>query len=243
MAPLARLLGPFALAGACCLLGCPPTSGQLLPGVGDDDDATAGDLDGDGDPSETDCDDSDPNAYNGNTETCGDGVDNDCDPDTFCYEAVGGGATRYIEPFTTGGSAVEFYDQGGTQPFMASDSITVGLHLEPDSRAPSLVFVVDAVNDGSGGYAILNVNGVEGAELLVEDDPGEGQVVGDEGRFGFQWVGCCVDGAVLGPLPRDLCVEFTLFEWDGLSSFAVAGPGGQLGVGPIEDGLTLCASD
>jgi len=243
MASLSHHLGPVALLGIAGLLAaCPPSSGQLIVDD-DDDDGAPGDLDGDGDPAETDCDDSDPTAYNGNTETCGDGVDNDCDPETFCYEAIGGGATRYIDPFVTGGSSVAFYNQGGTQPFMASDSITVGLHLEEDSRALSLVFVVDEVNDGSGGYAILNVTGLGDAELLVEDDQGEGEVENGEGRFGFQWVECCVDGAVIAPLPRNLCVEFEVFESDGLSSFAVAGPGGQLGVGPIEGGLTLCASD
>ena len=230
---------------------CEPTSGPLIingdddDATGDDDDATGNpnDLDGDVDPSATDCDDEDPTAYNGNTESCGDGVDNDCDPETFCYEAVGDAGRRFLDPFATDGSAADFYAPGEAQPFMNSDTITAALHRDGSTGEHSLVFVVDATNDGSGGSAFLEVAGVQGAELVVEDDPGEGQVDGDVGRFGFQWVECCVDGAVLTPLPRDLCVTFSVFEWDGLDDFVVADPAGEQTVGSIGGGLTICAGE
>ena len=245
-----RAISAAVLVGALlCLPGCRGTLtvDGFTPGESDDDDATAdpNDLDGDGDPADTDCDDEDPSAFTGNDEVCGDGVDNDCDPATLCYEASAGGDSQFILPVTNGTSAEQWYRSGsdGAPPFMASDRLSVALHQQQDSRDLSLVFVVDAIEDGSGGRAEVFVQGVAGASLLIQDDPGEGFVDGDEAIFDFEWVQCCVDGAVIGPLAPDLCISIDVEQADNLDGFDVVSRDAQQALGPSDETFTLCATN
>jgi len=64
------------------------------------------DLDGDGFTEADDCDDADSRAYPGNTETCGDRVDNDCDGyiDDFDSECVGKASARACSALAASGA-------------------------------------------------------------------------------------------------------------------------------------------
>ena len=57
-----------------------PDGLDICPGLPD------GDIDGDGEDCTTDCDDADPLNFNGNTEDCSDGQDNDCNLDIDCAD-------------------------------------------------------------------------------------------------------------------------------------------------------------
>ena len=200
-------------------------SGTLLvdddDAVGDDDDATndPNDQDGDGDPSDTDCDDTDPSVFNGNQEICGDPADNDCDPGTYCYTARVGDTTQAMEPLGGQASAVQFYEDraiGENGGITRSNAVVVAIY--EDASGPNLVFTVDGFEDGSGGFAFASMQGLGGAGLLLVDDAGEGEVNNGNGSFGFQWVECCVDGAVVGPLDTGFCLDFGIPESDGLGN-------------------------
>ncbi|MCO4773746.1 MAG: putative metal-binding motif-containing protein [Deltaproteobacteria bacterium] len=248
---------PVLLLAALALLAAPACRGTLTvdgytPGGSDDDDASGddddsvdpNDMDGDGDPADTDCDDNDPTAYNGADENCGDGVDNDCDPSTLCYEASVGDNIAFIQPIENTLDAADWYRSAGqgVPPFMNSDNMLIALHRRSGERDLSLVFVIDAIEDGSGGQAEVIVEGVEGAELLIEDDPGEGFVDDDEAYFFFQWVSCCVDGAVIGPLEPDLCISIDVNQADNLDGFGVVDREGEQPLGSTNQRLQLCAT-
>lgn len=241
--PLALLLALPACRGTLTVAGYPSGGSDDDDASDDDDSVDPNDADGDGDPADTDCDDDDPTAFNGNDEVCGDGVDNDCDPESFCYEASVGGETAFIEPFVNNLDASDwYYSQGnGETPFMKSDSLIVGLHQREGSRDLSLIFVIDAIGDDGGGSAEVRVEGVEGAELLVVDDQGEGFLDGDEAFFFYQWAGCCVDGAVIGPLGPGLCITIEVDDADDLDDFGVADGSGLELLGSTSQTFELCA--
>lgn len=230
------------------LAGC-TESGTLIPddddAIGDDDDATAdpNDLDGDGDPAATDCDDADPDAFNGNTEVCGDPADNDCDAATVCYAAQIGGASQTMAPITGESGVAAWYesvaiaDNGLTR----SDSAVVLLYRRDAQGPVSLVFTLDDWDDGSGGYALMSLQGLGSAALLLVDDPGEGDVSGGNGSFGFQWVDCCVDGAAIGPLDAGFCVDIEIPESEGLGGGWLVQDGpDQVSMGSVDQVLRLC---
>lgn len=88
------------------------------------------DTDGDGDPDNTDCNDTNPNIYHGATEVCGDGVDNNCNGQTdegcqtvFGFTFTSGRALAGGVLEATLGDDDEFFLTlvGGTRPY----SVTV----------------------------------------------------------------------------------------------------------------------
>ena len=92
-----------------CPEGCTPVSGG-------DDTCTSGPMDADGDGHNTsvDCDDADPTRYPGATETCGDGVDQNCDgADPACPGTDGGMPRDGAVPPTDGGGVLPGVDAGG----------------------------------------------------------------------------------------------------------------------------------
>jgi len=233
------------------LAGC-VESGTLLPdddddAVGDDDDATAdpNDQDGDGDPVETDCDDADPNSFTGNDEVCGDPADNDCDPTTVCYTAEIGSGSQPMAPVVGETGVADWYesvaiDDGG---MTRSDSLVVLLYRRVDQQSVSLVFTLDDWDDGSGGYALMSLQGLGSASLILVDDQGEGEVSGGNGSFGFQWVDCCVDGAAIGPMDDGFCVDIGVPESEGLGGgWYVHDGSSQVPMGGTDQVLRICAT-
>lgn len=240
-----------ALLAAGCV-----NSGTLIPNdddagddddaVGDDDDATGNpdDMDGDGDPASTDCDDSDPNAFNGNAEACDDPVDNDCDPSTVCYRAQVGDQSVPMMPLASNRNVATWYEEAaidGQDPVTESDTAVVLLYREEGQQRVHLVFTLDDWDDGSGGFALMSLQGLGNANLVLVDDQGEGEVSGGTGSFGFQWVDCCVDGAVIGPLDPGFCVDIGMPESEGLGGGWVVRDGGDAeSMGPTSEVLQIC---
>ncbi len=82
-----------------------------------------------------------------------------------------------------------------------SNSVVVTLYKEPNGDV-YLVVLVDESFDGSGGALQGVLTGAFGAALVVSDDAGEVSMDGGTGVgvFGWNWVPCCTDGTVIGPL-------------------------------------------
>lgn len=206
----------------------------------------SGDADGDGVCDDTDNCPNDPNPIQEDAD--GDGLGDACDP---CPELAGAGgwsaATVSVDgapfatitPVATAQTVVQHYRY--SVPSAASyngpigttsDSLLVYLHEDTNTSELSLVVVIDAVNDGTGGTATLTFGGFGPANsLVVRDDPG------DNGLFGpfpagpvsaaWTWAPCCTDGfAIDGIRDADGCISLALSNVTGLGGFAVAGAAG-----------------
>jgi hypothetical protein len=190
------------------------------------------DDDGDGDPDASDCKQLDPGVYHGATELCGDGKDNDCNPETRCYTANG----TYVNPFTGTKTAVATYSYNNPEGSSANtgkeaaDRTTVWFYQEPGG-ALSLFVVHDKANDGDGGDVKMNVSGAVGASVLVYDDPGAANdpytfnSATGAGTMAWTWSACCTDGALLGPLEGDFCVTLDVSTSTGITGYNVLSNG------------------
>jgi len=188
-------------------------------GTVDDDDASP-DADGDGEPAETDCDDQDPEVAPGLDEVCGDGKDNDCDPSTACYGIAHAATTVWVDPIEGQQDAVSFYGYsddtyGGTHGFSLADTLALALYRD-DEDLLSLLVSVDGEDDGSDGSLTMTVTDFGGASVLVADEADEAEEWDGVITLDFDWSSCCVDGALIGPLDADFCLEITLGGAQGL---------------------------
>jgi hypothetical protein len=248
-------LGSSLLLAACtgsAILGDPPVTDD--DDAMDDDDATddddaSGDADNDGDPDETDCDDEDPEVASIFDEVCGDGKDNDCDEETRCYSLRRGDDVHWIEPVRGDESAEAFYgyDDGASSAhgLEIADSFVVFLYQDPEDQ---LWFVtsIDGINDGSGGSVAADLSDLGGADIEVADDnSNEVYWDGEEIWFDFQWAGCCTDGAVVGPLDDDFCIEVDVLSGhEGLNGGLVVYDGSApVDVGRADGRFDLCVED
>ena len=122
-----------------CAYGC-----TAMPTGTDDVCAPAPDADGDGSPADVDCDDADPSRYPGAMETCGDGVDQDCDgSDLTCPGADAG-------PGQDAGAA-----DSGTAPLDGGSVSDAGPIMDgavPDGAVPDGALPDGAVPDGDAGH-------------------------------------------------------------------------------------------
>jgi hypothetical protein len=190
------------------------------------------------------CDDGDPCTWNycdvnhtcqsvgmppqGTGEICGDGIDNDCDPSTFCYELTTPTQTLPLTPFDGWDDAVAFYGYGwqdqasATTGYEISNQSVVFLYRDMSGNI-SLFYINDAVNDGSGGNLELSITGAAGLGILVYDDPPSAWSNdtywndGWEVYAGWQWGQCCTDGMVLGYLTQPVCLSFQIGSVKGLN--------------------------
>ncbi|MCB9762495.1 MAG: hypothetical protein H6739_22040 [Alphaproteobacteria bacterium] len=130
-------------------------------GIGTDDTGTLIDEDGDGSPAAEDCDDNDPAAYPGNTETPYDGVDNDCDPGTPDDDLDGDGFGQ-----------AEDCDDADDDVFPGAIEVCNGADDDCDGTIDDAVggqWYTDADGDGFGDPA-TGTQSCEGGEGTVADD-------------------------------------------------------------------------
>ncbi len=248
----------FLLAGSLVLAACsssailgdptPSPGGDDDDAVADDDDAVNNDADGDGDPAETDCDDDDPEVASTFDEVCGDGKDNDCDEETRCYSLRRDDAVHWIEPVAGAEDADEWYgygeSAGGSHGFDIANTLVTLLYRDGFDDL-WLVVSVDGWDDDSGGSVAVDVGDVGDADIEVSDDEGEVYWVGEEIWLDFRWAGCCVDGAVIGPLDDDFCLVMDVLSGhSGLGGGLVAFDGtSPIDVGRAEGRAELCVED
>ncbi|NNU15894.1 VPLPA-CTERM sorting domain-containing protein [Parvularcula sp. ZS-1/3] len=113
----------------------------------------------------------------------------------------------------------------------AAQSGQAQMFLVDTSEGLAFFFVLDAVNDGSGGNADTFWNLADdpnGAGLMVrDDDPGNDFYT--EGTYDFsidhQWFGCCTDGYVIGELDGEFVMTGGFDSFSRLSQWIVRGNG------------------
>ena len=124
----------------------------------------------------------------------------------MCDCTVSQGGIIYDFPFfSTSESASEFYAYGipigasSNTGLETSNGMIMLLHEDLLTNETSLVIVLDAPSDGSGGDVEITFNCLPLTAFIdVADDPGEftgnaPNIVGD-----FFWASCCTDGGVIG---------------------------------------------
>ncbi len=189
------------------------------------------DADGDGDEgaaaggADTDCDDLDAAVYNGNTETCSNGVDDDCDATTTCVAVTQGGVTQVLAPFAGTTDAVTWYDEdndGAGRNASSNTGLEVENHVvemiyqEPASEGSELfmaLFIDSNRDSGTTGNITIDGTGFTGLSgAVVNDDDSESISIDSNGDFSnsWSWATCCNDGAIIGPLVMDFSVTLTI---------------------------------
>ena len=158
-------------------------------------------------------------------EICGDGVDNDCNPETVCYVVKHGGQTSPLVPIEGTKSVVAFYSYKFVHDFTADtgyeveDECSVMLYRD-DAGNVSLVWINDEVDEeenvADGGQMNLKISGAFDMDLLVYDDIPEPSVGNDsynvnpvtgEGSIQWYWNTCCTDGMALGYMKGEMCIS------------------------------------
>lgn len=171
-------------------------------------------------------------------EICGDGIDNDCNPDTTCFTLVQNGQVTPITPVESGMGVVTFYSYKFVHDFSADtgyeseDKATVLLHKDPTGDV-ALMFILDEVaqqeSQPDGGEMELEFSGAKGLQILVYDDiPQNGgndewdfdPQTGD-GHFHWFWSPCCTDGVALGYLSGTFCLAMKPTAWAGINGIRV----------------------
>lgn len=192
------------------------------------------DDDGDGDGDLLDCEPLNGAIGPGLPETCGDLVDNDCDPTTLCYEVEQGPQTWWIQPLVGTVDVLDWYSYGtpfgasANSGFEISDETVELLYVNPPGVAnpPGLYLVVihDLPEDGSGGSVQMFMTGLSGASQVQADDPGEGGDVinGEvaEATMNWNWIACCTDGTVVGPLAPYFYLMLDFTSWTGVNGIS-----------------------
>jgi hypothetical protein len=173
----------------------------------------------------------------GAEEVCGDGLDNDCNPQTVCFELVQGNTKTPIEPVEGDQGVVSFYSYKFVHNFSADtgyeveDHAALLLYKDPWGNV-AMLFILDEVdeeeNQPDGGEMALSFTGAQGMDILVYDDiPQEGgndewsfdSKLG-EGNIHWWWSGCCTDGFALGYLSGDFCIDLDPTAYSGIQNIA-----------------------
>ncbi len=115
-------------------------------------------------------------------------------------------------------TAVDYYSYGDTNwrsyngDIILNESNVIQTFILQDMNEEDyLVVVFDAALDGSGGAADVNLTSEgladRGLSFVVRDDSEDNNWTWDDSLgasdIGFKWSGCCTDGFVLGPLPKE----------------------------------------
>jgi len=228
------------------------------------------DADGDGDPSTTDCDDLEPLACSicGFAETCNDGIDNDCDAGTSCWESSyvdGTGNTMPLGPITPQTGPTGFgawYDYGNIPAssntgMEISNTVVMMTYLDPANGKLGIVMIADIPFDGAGGTLTVELSGMTGGQIAVMDDPGDNpsytnpagtalnQTTGI-GLLTYNWVACCTDGFVVTDLDPLFCATIDITASTGVANGIVVYDGATpipipgSGGGGAQPAITFC---
>ena len=174
-----------------------------------------------------------------------------CEGAGAAFELSAGGQAWDLDPITGTESVEAFYGYGtavnasSNTGLEQSNAAVIALHRDP-TGVLSLVLLIDAPGDGSGGRLQMNIAGLPAAaSLVVEDDPEGGQDSYDmaTGDFLWRWFSCCTDGMAVTDLPADLCITLDASLVQGLDTFKVLlGDGKTSASLPANGGpLTICA--
>ncbi len=137
-----------------------------------------------------------------------------------------GGTAWDIAPLSGDSRVDELYGYGtgaaasSNSGLEQSDTAVFALHRDPDGVL-SLMLIIDEAGDGTAGRMNLSIGGLPaGAELIVEDDPGNGSDSYDmaTGDFSWRWYACCTDGMAITDLPEDLCITLNASFFQGLDA-------------------------
>jgi hypothetical protein len=186
---------------------------------------------------------------NGQDEVCGDGVDNDCNPQTFCMKLTVGDQTQNVTTVAQGVSPTAFYNMAKASEADYTASNKLNLLVSEDADGQKAVHVIlDQQNDGEGGNLSLDVQGGQGMTILLYDDPPEeasdswGYDPGTgSGNITWVWDACCVDGVVLGHLGPTQCVTLAIQQAEGVDGVQVWKDAGLSTTFPLAD-ITLCGA-
>ena len=159
----------------------------------------------------------------GAVEICGDGIDNDCNPETLCFVYDDGIDAIDFFPAASDAGLEGFYYEvvGGT---LAQDGrMTITMHQNSaDTR--SLIILLDKEDSPKGGDLNLSYSNAFGMSVLLYDDgpnngnddwdlkPGEGS-----GKIQWVWFDCCYDGMAFGYFAPDSCVDMKVEDFENLS--------------------------
>ena len=158
--------------------------------------------------------------------------------------------TDFVAPFVGTVGVVDWFSYGSPDTasantgFEVSDSVVEMLYLDPTDLEIYLVLILDAANDGGGGSAVAEFEGLFGASMVFKDDPGEGSTNIDGttglGSASWAWVSCCTDGGILGPLEDDFCVDVTFTSAVGFTTVTTYDDVTPITLGAPGDVVTLC---
>ena len=200
-----------------------------------------------------DCNDDHAGVNPAAKEACADDVDNDCNPETTCFEFHQGNTKAPITVMLGDTDVISYYSYGAPDNASSNTGLEqsnvgqVFLYKQPDGGT-HLVVILDSVADGSTGAASLSVKGAFGAAAVVEDDPGEASCdpFSGECTATWTWATCCTDGAVFGPLgcedgSFDLTLKFDIGS--GIDKLIVHdGMGGEVEVPDMTKPIKLSGS-
>ena len=184
-------------------------------------------------------------ALEGEVEVCGDGLDNDCNPDTFCLAVKAGNNVLPVKPVAVGVNPGSFHDGAASVGSKYASPNTINILVSENSdTGKALHVILDQAEDGSGGNLTVAIDGPQGTDILVYDDPPEEasdswdyDPAAGTGSISWVWGACCVDGVAMAPLTVDACVKIVPQTYEGLDALTVwqdAATSAALPIGPIE---------
>ena len=162
-------------------------------------------------------------------EVCGDGLDNDCNPDTFCVSINAGNESIPVQPVAKNVNPATFYKAASSTgtDYAASDSLNL-LVSENADKETAIHIILDKPEDGDGGNLTLQLTGAKGLDIVVYDDvpeDGSDSYIFDTntgaGTLSWAWGACCVDGTVLAPLSVNQCILLEPKASDGIANIRV----------------------
>ena len=178
----------------------------------------------------SDCLDSNPDVNPGAEEICYDGLDNDCEESTVCYDLDG----TPIVPTSGPEDVNAFYQYGNPKGSSANTgleesntAIVILYQSEIPGTKLSLIVVLDKASDPGGGNATLTVSGAPGASVSLYDDPTHYCDIQNwnsglgSGSFAWCWGGCCTDGMVLNYLPDSFTMNLQFSNMTGISKVKI----------------------